>query len=337
MSGKTTEQFFGGTEISTYQGNCGESEVKTRRSALDIPAGNQAPRFDDGRAPVVSIIMLTYDQLDCTKTCIESIERFTPPIYEIIFVDNGSSDGTLDHLWQVAHRLPRVRLVANRQNHGFAKGNNQGLCFARGKYVLLLNNDTVVTPGWLEGMISVFERYPRTGLVGPTSNMVAGAQLVPDVSYRDLTGLLDFASQRSTLLRGQTHVVPGIIAFCLLLKKEVVVRLGSLDEIYGTGNFEDMDYCVRADLSGFEMRIALDVFVHHEGHKSFKSTREISHCLQSNWDIFKKKWKVPRETPYGAKFYIDRKATARVPIKLNLPDLRKTHTGECSGLVWKEK
>lgn len=294
-------------------------------------------QLGNNSVPPVSIVMLTYDQLDFTKACIDSIERFTPPIYEIIFVDNGSSDGTPEHLWQIAQRMPRVRLVANRQNHGFAKGNNQGLCFARGKYVLLLNNDTVVTPGWLEGMISVFERYPRTGLVGPTSNMVAGDQLVPDVSYRDISDLLDFASRRSTVQRGQTLAVPALIGFCLLAKIEVVRKLGSLDEIFGTGNFEDIDYCVRANLSGFELRIALDVFVHHEGHKSFKSAPEMNHCLQSNWEIFKNKWSIPCETPYGANFSICQEDAAKVPIKLNLPDLRKTHTTESGGLVWKEK
>jgi GT2 family glycosyltransferase len=288
------------------------------------------------QGPLVSIIMLTFDQLDCTKTCIESIERFTPPIYEIIFVDNASRDGTPDYLWQVTQKLPRARLVSNRQNHGFAKGNNQGICLARGKYVLILNNDTVVTPGWLEGMISVLDRYPRTGLVGPTSNMVAGAQLVPDVPYLDLAGLLDFASRRRELLKGRTRVVPTLIGFCLLARSQVIEKIGSLDEIYRTGNFEDRDYCQRADLCGFEMRIAQDVFVHHEGHKSFKSKGEIDLWLLSNWDVFKKKWKVAQETSYGMNFHIDRGSVADIPVKLDLPDLRKTHTAFFGGLLWKE-
>jgi len=313
-------------------------EFNSNRSggAADIRASEPAPLLEPGPGPLVSIIMLTYDQLGCTRTCIESIERFTPPVYEMIFVDNGSSDGTPDYLRQVVQRMPRARLVTNLHNHGFAKGNNQGICLARGKYVLLLNNDTVVTPGWLEGMISVFERYPRTGLVGPTSNMVAGAQFVPDVPYRDLSGLLDFASRRTGSLRGQTLVVSTLIGFCLLAKAYVVRMLGSLDEIFGTGNFEDRDYCLRADLSGFEMRIALDVFVHHEGHKSFKSKWDMDHWLLSNWEIFKKKWKVPLETPYGMNFHIEGGAVAGVPVKLDLPDLRKTHRAECGGLVWKE-
>ena len=309
--------------------------VEKRRTG-DFAAVDPPARFEQGPGPLVSIIVLTYDQLGCTKTCIESIERFTPPVYEMIFVDNGSSDGTPEYLWQVTQRLPMARLVANRQNHGFAKGNNQGICLARGKYVLLLNNDTVVTPGWLEGMISVFERYPQTGLVGPASNAVAGAQLVPDVPYRDLPGLLDFASRRRELLKGQTRVVPTLIGFCLLAKSQVVEKLGSLDERFLTGNFEDRDYCLRADLSGFEMRIALDVFVHHEGHKSFKSAQDIDYWLLSNWDVFKKKWKVPLETPYGVNFPIDCGSVSDVPVKLNLPDLRKTHTALCGGLAWKE-
>ncbi len=258
---------------------------------------SSAPRLS---APVTSIIMLTLNQLNLTKDCLASIEAHTPEPYEIIVVDNGSSDGTVDYLRSYAAAHANVRLITNSENLGFAMGNNQGLAVAKGDYVLLLNNDTVVTPGWLGRMLDVCRRNPATGIVGPMSNYVSGPQLVTGVTYRDGAELVAFAEQWAEAHRGQSQPIMRVVGFCLLARRAVIDAIGGLDVRFPSGNFEDDDFCVRAALAGFEARIAKDVFIHHVGSQTFIGAKiDYSHNMERNWKLFKEKWRIPAESPMG--------------------------------------
>lgn len=106
----------------------------------------------EGNIRFTSIILLTYNQLDYTKLCIESIRKFTPKgQYEIIVVDNNSNDGTVEYL----KAQEDLRVIYNDYNAGFPKGCNQGIEISKGESILLLNNDTIVTPNWLNNLDSV--------------------------------------------------------------------------------------------------------------------------------------------------------------------------------------
>ena len=129
--------------------------------------------------------MLTWNALSYTQRCVASLLAHTDPRHELIFVDNGSSDGTPEWLTTLAEREPqRVRVHLNRANLGFAAGNNQGIALAQRDHVLLLNSDTVVTAGWLERLLAVLAREPRAGLVGPVSNSISGPQRLADGRLR---------------------------------------------------------------------------------------------------------------------------------------------------------
>ena len=97
----------------------------------------------------MSVIVLTYNQLEDTKVCLQSIEKYTETPYELLLVDNASTDGTVEYLRAFAEVRAHVKLVLNNENHGFSKGNNIGMAVARGAYYVLLKNDTIVTRGWL--------------------------------------------------------------------------------------------------------------------------------------------------------------------------------------------
>jgi GT2 family glycosyltransferase/pyruvate-formate lyase-activating enzyme len=252
---------------------------------------------------LVSIIILTFNQLEHTKRCLVSVEEYTPEPHELIIVDNGSTDGTPDYLREYANDRNNVRVILNRENLGFAAGNNQGLALAKGNYLLLLNNDTVVTEGWLARMLSVFKRYPEVGIVGPVSNYVSGPQQVKGASYSNLKKMHHFANQWSAAHTGQTMEFYRVVGFCLLAKREVVDQIGGLDEQFGSGNFEDDDFCFRAAACGYKARIAQDAFVHHAGSQTFKGAGiDYRKSLERNWEIFKKKWKLPQDLPYGAAY-----------------------------------
>jgi len=254
---------------------------------------------------LVSIVVLTHDGLEHTKRCLGSIERHTLERYELILVDNGSTDGTPSYLrgYGEGHRadgdsaLQRVVLVLNSDNRGFAVGNNQGIAASRGEYVLLLNNDVIVTNGWLERLLAVFERHPGVGLVGPMTNYVSGPQLVERVPYADVRELDEFAAQWGQGRARESQAASRLVGFCLLARRAVFDRVGGLDPRFGLGNYEDDDLCVRAAMAGFEARIARDVFVHHVGGAVFAQAGiDVSASLDQNWETFKRKWKLPEDT-----------------------------------------
>ena len=137
-----------------------------------------------------SIIILTLNKFDLTKSCIESIRRHTSEPYELIIVDNGSTDDTVEFL----QNQKDIRAIYNKQNAGFAKGCNQGAAIATGDNLLFLNNDTVVTENWLKNMLNVLNADELIGMVGPVSNSYSRRQKI-HVSYSDFSGLDEFAHE----------------------------------------------------------------------------------------------------------------------------------------------
>src|SRR5262249_45991716 len=185
---------------------------------------------------------------------------------------------------------PDVRLVTNAENRGFAGGNNQALALASGRHFVLLNNDTVVTDGWLARLVGAVECTPGAGLAGPVSNYVSGPQLVA-AGYASLGELARWAAGWSATHDRQTQSAGRLVGFCLLARREVIDAIGGLDERFGAGNFEDDDFCLRARAAGFGAVIARDAFVHHTGNQTFAGQRiDYAQSLTRNLAIFEEKW-----------------------------------------------
>lgn len=222
------------------------------------------------RAPLASIIILCHNDRRYLRGCAASIRRHTPLPYELIFVDNGSQDGAYHDLKRIRRASARpVRIIRNKENRFFAGGNNQGLRAARGEYLVLLNADTIVTPGWLEGLVSCARRDPKIGLVGPYTNQAAGLQVVWPPAYGPTEDLPAWARDWSRARRGRARIVPWLVGFCFLIPRGVFEAVGFLDERFGPGGFEDYDYCLRVRLAGYEMAIAEDVYIHHFGGRGY--------------------------------------------------------------------
>jgi GT2 family glycosyltransferase len=258
--------------------------------------------------PRASVIVLTHNALDYTQKCTESLLAHTDPRHEILFVDNASDDGTVAWLAGLCEREPRCRVVYNSENLGFAAGNNVGLAHATGDYLVLLNSDVVVTPGWLDKLIACAEAHPQAGVVGPVTNSITGAQKLPKVGYdqETLKDLDLFARMHGDAVAGQDQPALWVVGFCMLIKREVLARIGGLDERYGLGNFEDTDYCLRNFLAGYQSLIAMDCFVHHYGSRSFAAARvDYRRSLETNWEVFKQKWGIDSAVGYGDKFDLE--------------------------------
>ncbi len=264
------------------------------KSLLNEMKESFEPMNANSNAPKVSIITLTYNALGYTKEFVESVQKNTSFDYEMIIIDNNSTDETPAYLTDLQKNNNNIKVLLNKENIGFPAGINQGILESKGEYVLIANNDIVVTEKWLERLIEVAESEKRIGLVGPVSNIVSGLQLDPDAKYNSIEEMYSYAASLKMQKRGEILNFPRIAFLCTLVKREVIDAIGGLDEIFTPGNYEDDDYCLRAQLAGFKTIIAKDVFVHHYGSKSFKADGEEKYAkrLKINMEKFVEKWGV---------------------------------------------
>ena len=261
----------------------------TERQILAAPLPD-APRHSPTGVPDISIVVLTHDNLVFTRMCLESVLATTDgPTYEVIVVDNDSTDGTQDYLRAMASRDARVRLLLMETNLGFACGVNAGIRKARGNSLVMLNNDTIVAPDWLARLLRHLSDT-TVGLVGPVTNEAPGAARVGDL-YRTYGEFLEAADARSRSSGGS--VVDSLTLFCAGLARGVYVAVGPLDERFEVGMFEDDDYCMRVANAGLSCRLAEDVLVHHFGEASFGRLvpdGTWKSIFESNRKRFEQKW-----------------------------------------------
>ena len=237
---------------------------------------------------ITSIIIPVHNQLALTRLCIGSIREHTRPgSYELIVVDNGSTDGTAEWL----KRQPDVRLIRCAENEGFPAACNRGLAAATGDNILLLNNDTVVTPRWLDNLLGALHSRPEIGAVGPVTNVAAYHTSIP-VFYRNLEEMRSFADAHNRPDPAQWEERVKLIGFCLLFKREAFEKAGFLDERFAPGNFEDDDYCLRIRLAGYRILLCRDTFIHHFGSASFRAggSRAFAELMRRNEEKFAAKW-----------------------------------------------
>lgn len=286
----TPEELWG---IDWFNPPCGTfnprvpfGHVFTRPHACPLPTPE--------RHPLVSIVILTFNQLDYTMECLAALELHTPEPHEVILVDNGSRDDTVQWFESQAAAKPNYRLINNGENRGFAAGCNQGMAVARGDYLLLLNNDVVVTPEWLTGLLECHRADPLTGIVGPLTNNASGIQGLGNIESGGIERLDSFARTFRVRHRFQRVASRRLVGFCMLFFRTLYQEIGGLDERFGTGNFEDDDFCLRAAIAGYRNLIAGDVYVHHHGSVSFKGANvDYRTVLTGNWSLFREKWSRP--------------------------------------------
>lgn len=244
--------------------------------------------------PKVSIIVLSYNQRKLTRECIESV-LFSSAYenIELIVVDNASADGSAEMLLALEKEHANLNPILNSANRGFAGGNNDGIRAAKGEYVLLLNNDTLVTRGYITTMLKYFDKIPNLGMAGACTNNI-GNEAKVKVSYYDKGGMPlfahKFARERRSKYREQSE---GTLAmFCVLIKSAVFEETGLLDERYERGMFEDDDFAMSLRQAGKSLIIAEDAFVHHYGSQTFNAmkNRQYMQLFYENKRRFEEKW-----------------------------------------------
>lgn len=233
---------------------------------------------------VCDIILLSYESPALLKDCVESVLLRTNVPSRLIIVDNASKDT------EVARYLSGVRSrgnievekVFNKLNLGFAAGTNVGLRMTRAPFVCLLNNDCVVTDGWLEQMIAVANSGEDIGLVNPQSNTF-GSRPAEGISIDEYAAIL---SDR----KGNYVELGHIIGFACLIKRKVLEKIGLLDEVYEGVCYEDTDFALKAQKAGFISVMAEAAYVYHKEQASRKKLKNKEAVYARNKVIFEKRW-----------------------------------------------
>lgn len=271
----------------------------TIRAVLEAPLPARSSHGTGGQARAsfgpVSVVVVTYNHLLFTRMCLLSLLAHTDDVdLEVIVVDNGSDDGTDEFLRELEGRHPLViRAVRNGRNRGFAAACNQGLDMARGEILVLLNNDTIVPPGWI-GRLARPLADPGVGLAGPVTNR-AGNEAQVEARYETYGNYLRAARARAASHAERWFDIPMLTMFCLALKQSTYRRLGALDERFEVGMFEDDDYAMRARAAGYRLVCVEDVLVHHFGGASFGDLAALGQSgvlFQRNRARFESKWGV---------------------------------------------
>ena len=221
----------------------------------------------------ISLVIALYNQVHYTRRCIESIIRCTPAPYELILIDNGCVDGTADYLRDIP-----ATVITNETNLGCAKAWNQGIRASRGEVVGILNNDIVVTPGWIEKLLAFME---------------GGSHAIVCPSARE--GPLDYdlhAYARLFTAACAQAVRRDLYAPCMVIDRSVFNRVGLFDEGFSYGGCEDTDFRWRAEQAGFSVAMTGSVLIHHFSmvtQDSIKRT-ETAQYWNHNMAHFRQKW-----------------------------------------------
>ena len=257
-------------------------------TARRMPATGELPleKPQQAIAPndLVSVLIPCCGQLEYTKLCVASLLRQTRKPFEVIFLDIGSLDGTREFLAGIASASSaRVEAVRAATDEGIGAAIDEALKQAHGEFLVLLNNDTIVTEGWLQHLVSLAQLTPAIGVVGPMSNYAPPEQQVEKVPYRigprkrdrsdwliDTDAVDDFARQWREQHRGSWKAVERLGGFCLLIKREVLRRIGPLREAPDDlGLFDTERLCTSARQAGFTLACCGDLFIHHFGTRTF--------------------------------------------------------------------
>lgn len=215
--------------------------------------------------PLVSIIVVNWNGGQIVKDCIDSLNRITYSNLELLFVDNGSSDGS-ERYAKRATKATRVVRIKNNDNKGFAEANNQGYKKSKGEYILLLNNDTKVTNDFLNKLVSFLEDNSEVGVVQPKLEMMDKKGYLDNAgSFMTWTGFLEHwgFNKKDSREFSKPREVYSAKGACMLIRRSIIDQIGLFDSSFGS-YFEESDFCMRVWISGWKVMFYPDSLIYHK-------------------------------------------------------------------------
>ncbi|MCJ7646948.1 glycosyltransferase family 2 protein [bacterium] len=257
----------------------------------------------------LSVIIINYNVKQLLRECLYSIYSNTKRInLEVIIVDNNSTDGSVD---MVKSEFPEVKLIENCQNLGFAKANNQALKENKGRYVLLLNPDTVVLPNALDKMIEFMEANSQAGALGckllyPDGSLQRSCRSFPTLTtaFFENLGLEKFFPKNKLIAKyrmgywdyNDVREVDQPMGSALMIRREVIEHVGFLDERFYMF-FEEVDWCFRIKKRGWKIYFMPSAEIIHYGSQSARPsmTRMMILGYKSKHRFFRKHYGILSE------------------------------------------
>ncbi len=252
---------------------------------------SKPPHFAAVDPVAVSIIIPVFNHCSDSFACLKSISRFTGgPGYEVIVVDDGSTDETAEMLGQV----PGLVSLRNDQNLGFIGSCNRGAAVARGEFLVFLNNDTVVTPGWLEALARTFQDIPDAGYVGAKLVYPDGRlQEAGGVIWQDASGWNYGKFDNPDLPRyNYAREVDYCSGACIMVAAALFHKLGGFDPLFAPAYYEDVDLAFKIREAGYKVIYQpLARIIHHEGLTSGTSLESgVKSYQRINQTKFRQRW-----------------------------------------------
>lgn len=283
-----------------------EKESEEIAKQIDTNARKEELFEFDENSPLVSIVILTRDGIDYLKTLFENFaETICYPNYEIIVVDNDSSDETVEYLKELSKELP-IKIIENKENESFSTANNRGVEASQGEYILLLNNDMEPIYGWLNHMMKTYLESPEIGIVGaklifpyrkddPTSMRTQNE----GIRYTELNGFLNpndgyivpYNIKEGNLFENddENQELASILGASLLIKKDLYEEVGGLDDGY-IYNYEDIDLCFKIIQKGYKVIYAPKAKLYHYYQATRKDGFDLSPNDMKNRIHLYRKW-----------------------------------------------
>ncbi|MGR3218328.1 MAG: glycosyltransferase family 2 protein [Candidatus Anammoxibacter sp.] len=246
----------------------------------------------------VAFIIVTWNARDLLLDCLDSLFKQVALIdYEVLVVDNGSKDGTVE---AVKQKFDSVRIIANKENVGFAAGNNQGFKEMSSRYAVLLNSDTIVLGGTFEKLVKFLDEHQDVAVVGPQLINKDGSKQNCFHNYPSLVteviglGLLKSFFPVKYPSKRRNYEEPletdSILGACLMVRKEVIEQVGYMDDGYFFF-LEETDWCFRMRNAGWKIYHIPDVKIVHLHGESTKKKLPVATWIEyyrSNYRFFKK-------------------------------------------------
>jgi GT2 family glycosyltransferase len=245
-------------------------------------------------------MILNYNGGENIRMCIESVRRNTPEDYELLVWDNGSTDGFREYL----RKGPDITLIESPENIGIAARSHL-MAKAKGDFLVFLDNDTVVTKGWLARFLLYGKGFKDCGIIGPRTNYASGYQQVQNINYASIDQLEQVAAAIGGQSRGMLTGISKMPSFCWFFPRAVMEKIGYI-RTFGKFGFEDDDMCLRAAIAGFKNVVANDVYIHHTGGPQGRGDATYNQYMLDAWKGFKAVWDIEGNGVIGDGYHPDK-------------------------------
>lgn len=235
--------------------------------------------------PRIDVLVPVYNSLHHARPCLETVAATVDlAVDRVTILDDASDKHTRGELGVLADRHG-FELLESPRNQGFVRNCNRGMERSEGRYVVLLNSDTLVTSGWTDKMVAAVETDPSIGVASPISNFCPHMRIdmIPGHDFRTMNELIEELSPRS---------VPDITTpegFCFMVTRRCMESIGYFDLAFDDGYGEESDYSMRANANGFRTVCVDDTYIYHRGRGTFGEEQREQKYLR-NKEIFQARW-----------------------------------------------